>query len=372
MTFHDIYEQLRWDDISEAIQNTSAAQVRACLERKRHSIEDAVTLLSPAAAPYLEEMAQLAHTITVRRFGRTIQLYVPMYLSNECNNICTYCGFSFPNKIKRHTLSVDEAFSESMILHRHGFRHILLLTGEEIKEVGVDYIEKVIRKLKSHFSSISIEVQPLSTDEYRRLIAAGVDGLTVYQETYEKETYDNVHLKGKKRNFKWRLETADRGGTAGIRRLNIGALFGLSANWRTEGFYIAQHAAYLLKHYWMSQIMMSFPRLRPAEGEYIPKSIVHDTNLVQLICAMRILFPDAGLVLSTRESQEIRNRLIPLGITMMSAGSRTNPGGYSDEYLAGKQFEIDDERSPAQVADVITGLGYEPVWKDWDREFLTT
>ena len=371
MNFMDIYKSLDWRAISGRIQNVTKSEVETSLSKPHLVWQDAATLFSPAARPYLEDMARRAHSLTVQRFGKVIQMYVPMYLSNECNNICTYCGFSFNNEIKRHTLTVDKALNESMILHRMGFRHILLLTGEEIKYVGVDYIEAVVKIIRPHFHSVSLEVQPLSAGQYRRLINAGVDGLTVYQETYHSETYRNIHLKGRKRNFEWRLETPERGAQAGMRRLNIGALLGLSDNWRTEGFYVAAHAAYLLRHYWQSQLLISFPRLRPAEGDYAAHQTVTNSALVQLICGMRLLFPDAGLVLSTRESASLRDMLIPLGITHMSAGSRTNPGGYSDEHVSGEQFAVDDNRSPEEVARVIDRHGYEPVWKDWDREFAS-
>ncbi len=370
MNFIDIYRTFDWRTVSERIQCITELEVEACLSKARLSWQDAAVLLSPAARSYLEDIARRAHSITAQRFGKVIQMYAPMYLSNECNNICTYCGFSFNNTIRRHTLTVEEAARESRILHRMGFRHILLLTGEEIRRVGVDYLEAVVRKIRPYFHSVSIEVQPLSIEQYKRLIEAGVDGLTVYQETYNPETYRQVHLKGRKRNFEWRLETAERGARAKMRRVNIGALLGLSDDWRTEGFYIAAHAAHLLRHYWQSQILISFPRIRPAEGEYQLRKRVTDSALVQLICGMRLLFPDAGLVLSTRESAILRDRLIPLGITQMSAGSRTNPGGYTAEERSGEQFAIDDSRSPEEVARVILQHGYEPVWKDWDRDFV--
>ncbi|MBI4775866.1 MAG: 2-iminoacetate synthase ThiH [Deltaproteobacteria bacterium] len=370
MSFSEEIEKLDWENVRSTIAGVTARDVERSLQTERRTFRDVLSLLSPAAESYLESMAQIAHNITVRRFGRIIQMYAPIYVSSECTNSCVYCGFNRHNAIERATLTLDEAAREGEILHREGFRHVLLVSGESPRHASVDYLCAVAERLRPLFASISIEVYPLDTDEYRALIASGVDGLTIYQETYHKGRYAEVHPAGRKRNYKWRLDTTDRGGEAGFRRLNIGALLGLS-DWRIEGAYMAFHAAYLTRRFWKSQISVSFPRLRPAAGGYEPEFPVSDPQMVQLMCALRLFLPDAGLVLSTRESRELRDNLVPLGVTQMSAGSKTAPGGYASKPEAEGQFEVSDKRSPGEVAHMIASRGYEPVWKDWDAAFLT-
>jgi len=370
MSFSEEIEKLDWEDIRNTIEGATAREVERSLQTERRNMRDVLTLLSPAAESYLESMAQIAHNITVRRFGRTIQMFAPVYVSSECTNSCVYCGFNRHNAIKRATLTFEEAVREGEILHREGFRHVLLVSGESPKHVPVDYLCAIAEHLRPLFASISIEVYPMGTDEYRALIASGVDGLTIYQETYHKGRYANVHPAGRKRNYNWRLDTPDRGGEAGFRRLNIGTLLGLS-DWRVEGGYMAFHAAYLARRFWKSHISVSFPRLRPAAGGYEPEFPVGDPQMVQLMCALRLFLPDAGLVLSTRESRELRDNLVPLGVTQMSAGSKTAPGGYASKPEAEGQFEVSDQRSPEEVARMIASRGYEPVWKDWDASFLS-
>jgi len=370
MSFSEEIERLNWEHVTNTIAGATARDVERSLQTERRSFRDVLSLLSPSAEPYLESMAQIAHNITVRRFGRIIQMYAPIYVSSECTNSCVYCGFNRHNAIERATLTLEEAVREGETLHREGFRHVLLVSGESPKHASVDYLCAVAERLRPLFASISIEVYPLDTDEYRALIASGVDGLTIYQETYHKGRYAEVHPAGRKRNYKWRLDTPDRGGEAGFRRLNIGSLLGLS-DWRVEGGFMAFHAAYLTRRFWKSQISVSFPRLRPAAGGYEPEFPVGDPEMVQLMCALRLFLPDAGLVLSTRESRELRDNLVPLGVTQMSAGSKTAPGGYASKPEAEGQFEVSDQRSPDEVAHMIASRGYEPVWKDWDTAFLS-
>lgn len=369
MSFWEKITQYRWDRIESAIRCKTAEDVRRALQAPIRQFDDLLALLAPAAADFIEEMAQAAHRLTVQRFGRTIQMFAPLYVSSECSNACVYCGFNRHNRIARATLSVDEAVEEAKVLHRQGFRHVLLLTGESPHHAPVDYLIRVARKLQPIFASISIEIYPLSTDDYRRLIQNGVDGLTVYQETYHLKQYAKIHPDGPKRNYRRRLETPDRGGQAGFRRLNIGALLGL-CDWRVEGAFVGLHAAYLVQRYWRSRVSVSFPRLRPAAGGFDPPFPVSDAHMVQLMCALRLWMPDAGLVLSTREPAELRDNLLPLGVTQMSAGSKTAPGGYATKENVEGQFEICDLRSPKEVSDMITAHGYEPVWKDWDAGFL--
>jgi 2-iminoacetate synthase len=264
---------------------------------------------------------------------------------------------------------MNEVVAEAKALHSHGFRHLLLVSGESPRHVPVEYLAEIAKKLSLMFSSLSIEVYPMDEKSYSTLVASGVDGLTIYQETYHPGRYKEVHPSGRKRNYNWRLDTADRGGQAGFRRLNIGALLGLS-NWRVEGAYLALHADYLARLYWRSHVSISFPRLRPAAGKYKPEFPVSDAHMVQLMCALRLWMPEAGLVVSTREPAKLRDHLVPLGVTQMSAGSKTAPGGYATHPNQEGQFEVSDHRSPEEVVKVIADKGYEPVWKDWDRAFL--
>ncbi len=369
MGFADTIKKYNWDDLDAAINKMTDHDVNRALNTEKIDFNDFLALLSPAAEKKLELIARRSHELTLRRFGRTIQMFAPVYLSSECTNSCLYCGFNRNNQIIRRTLSVKEAIAEAKVLHDQGFRHILLVSGESPKHVTLDYLCEVAENLQNFFASISIEIYPMDTDSYKALVASGVDGLTVYQETYNQERYRSVHPAGKKRDFTWRLETPDRGGLASFRRINVGALLGLSP-WRVESALTGLHAAYLMGKYWKSHISISFPRLRPAVGGYQPEFPVADTNFVQIICALRLWLQDAGIVLSTRESQNLRNNLIPLGITHMSAGSKTAPGGYLLTDEAEGQFQISDDRTAKDVAAAIFSLGYEPVWKDWDAAFL--
>jgi len=366
--FKDIYDTYLWDDVKTSIMNKTAKDVEAALAATHRTLEDFKALISPAASPYLEQIAQRSHQLTQKRFGKTIQLFAPMYLSNECNNICSYCGFSLDNKIKRKTLTSAEILREIKVIKQHGFNHILLVTGESNHTVHVDYFLNAIEIIKPHFANISIEVQPLSQDEYARLQHAGLHCVLVYQETYHKEKYRDYHLKGKKSNFYYRLETPDRIGLAGMHKIGLGVLLGLE-DWRTDSFFCALHLDYLQKTYWQTKYSISFPRIRPAEGVNISNYHISDKELVQLLCAYRLLNEDVEISISTRESELFRDHLIKLGTTTMSAGSKTNPGGYSVDEDSLEQFEISDERSAEEVASVIAASGYEPVWKDWDKVF---
>lgn len=335
--------------------------------RGNGDLVDFAVLLSAAAAARLEELAQLAHATTLRRFGPTVRLYAPLYLSNECVSICTYCGFSAGNEIRRRTLPVDEVLLEASALRSQGFRHLLLVAGEHARIVSKDYVVACVEALAPTVPQISVEVQVWDTMTYRRLVAAGCDGLTVFQETYDPATYAGVHLKGKKRNYAWRLAAPDRGAEAGMRRLGIGALLGLHPDWRADAIALAAHARALRKRWWRSEVTIALPRLRPAAGGFQPADAVGDSAFVQLLCALRIVLPDVGINLSTREAPALRDAMVRLGVTTMSAGSHTEPGGYAADSDAEPQFEIADTRRPAEIATVLRAAGYDPVWKDWQR-----
>ena len=364
--FKDVFEKYEWDEIQKRIYNSTSEDVENALSAQNRSLEDFLAMISPAAEAYLEQMAFLSRELTQKRFGKTIQMYAPMYLSNECQNICTYCGFSLDNKIKRKTLSDSEILLEAKVLKTAGFDHILLVTGEANHTVNINYFLNAIRLLKPHFANISLEVQPLSSEEYQQLHAAGVHSILVYQETYHKEVYKEYHPKGKKSNFDFRLETPDRVGKALIHKLGLGVLLGLE-DWRTDSFFNALHLDYLQKTYWQTQFSVSFPRLRPAEGIIEPKFIMSDKDLAQLIFAYRLWNEDLELSLSTRENEKFRDNMISLGITTMSAGSKTNPGGYAVDAESLEQFETSDERSATEIVEVISNSGYQAVWKNWDQ-----
>jgi 2-iminoacetate synthase len=377
--------------------NADVAAVRQSLNKSALSLAEFANLLSPAAADFLSPLSLRSQQLTQQRFGKVIRLFAPLYLSNECINNCKYCGFSRDNPILRVTLSVEEVLKEARELLSQGFRNILLVSGEHPKFVSAKYLADSVRALHEEVPSISLEVGPMETDEYRPIAEAGAEGLVVYQETYDRSVYAEMHTSGPKRDFDWRLETPERAYAAGFRRLGIGALYGLS-DWRFEAICVAAHADYLLRNCWKAQLTISLPRLRPCAGEFQPLTQFTDRELVQLVCVFRMMFPDIGLVLSTREPARLRDGLIPLGITLMSAGSHTEPGGYTgagkqklhhtergrivelgasewaaagpDAHATG-QFEIADERSPGEVADLIRRLGYEPVWKDWDSALTT-
>ncbi|MHC4545768.1 MAG: 2-iminoacetate synthase ThiH [Planctomycetota bacterium] len=355
------------------LEKISTSDVEQALSRPAgiYSIEKLATFVSPAAEDYLEDMAQLAHQLTTQRFGRTIRFYAPLYLSNFCVNSCLYCGFNKDNKSERTRLTIEQAVAEADIIGAKGFRDILLVSSEDKKFITSNYLVELAKKLRSRFSSISIEVYPMTSNKYAKLFETGIEGVTLYQETYNRQVYQYYHPAGPKADYDNRLTAPDRISHAGMREIGLGVLLGLS-DWRTETLALGEHAHYLMKRYWKSHVSVSFPRLRPA-GNVMESQFKHslsDKNLVQMVIALRLCFADVGLVLSTRERAKLRDSLIKLGITKMSAGSRTSPGGYSQPTDAVRQFEIDDIRSPAQVAAMIREQDFEPIWKDWDSAFV--
>ncbi|MEO5674680.1 MAG: 2-iminoacetate synthase ThiH [Chitinophagales bacterium] len=369
MTFREIFNKYNRDEVALSINSATENDVIRAMEKNGNATpHDFMALISPAAGNFLEEMAQLSHRITRKRFGNVIQMYIPLYLSNECKNICTYCGFSFDNKIDRITLNDEQVIREAEVIRQMGYDHILLVSGEANQVVGIDYFERMISILRPYFSNIMIEVQPLSQNEYERLIATGVNTVLVYQETYHTENYKIYHPKGRKSNFDYRLETPERAGRANVHRIGLGILLGLE-DWRVDSFFTALHLDFLEKAFWQTKFSVSFPRLRPAVGCQQPNHPVSDKQLVQLICAWRIFNENVELSLSTRESPKFRDHAIRLGITSISAGSKTNPGEYANNLHALEQFEISDNRTPREVAGMIQAQGYEPIWKDWDRVF---
>jgi 2-iminoacetate synthase len=325
---------------------------------------DFAALTSPAGGKRLEELAGAAHRLTVSRFGRTMHMYAPLYLSNECLTTCAYCGFAKNLPVVRKTLGEASALEEAGHLRRQGFRSVLLLTGEHERRTGVEFLERHLRVLRGAVPSLALEVQVWGEADYRRLRDAGSEGVVIYQETYYPKRYSEVHLAGRKRDYRWRLLGPERAARAGMRRVGIGSLLGLHDDWRFEALATAAHARFLTRRFWRSQVTVSVPRIRPSASGFQPLSEIGDRDLAQLVCALRLFLPDAGLVLSSREAADVRDGLHRIGITHTSAGSHTEPGGYEHPGEAEEQFEVADHRSPAEVAASLRAIGYEPVWED--------
>jgi 2-iminoacetate synthase len=345
-------------------------------------------LLEPVDDIVLQKRARESAALTRRFYGRTMRMFAPLYLSNECINSCAYCGFSRENSILRVTLEIEQVAKEADHLAGQGFRNLLLVAGEHPKFVSNGYMEQCIRRLVPKIPAIALEVAPMEIEGYRPMVQAGAEGLVVYQETYHRPAYAEYHTSGPKKDFDWRLDCPERAYFAGFRRIGIGVLFGL-ADWRSEAMALAAHLQYLRKICWKAQLTVSLPRLRPAAGDFHPTHPLPDREFIQLLCALRLMFPMVGIVLSTREAPAFRDLLAPLGVTIMSAGSHTEPGGYTGQAedrthltIGGRpqepigkaaatgQFEISDDRSPHEVAQMLIRQGLEPVWKDWDAGIL--
>jgi 2-iminoacetate synthase len=365
MSFHDELINVRDFDFDAFWPTVTTDRIQAAIRKDRCSPRDFLTLLSPVAVPFLEEMAQKAREITIRQFGRTMTLFTPMYLSNYCGNQCVYCGFNCTNTINRKKLTLAEVETEARAIAATGLKHILILTGEAPGIAGVDYVKDCCQILKQWFSSISIEIFVLETDDYKRLIDVGVDGLIIYQETYNEALYKTLHLKGPKKDFRFRLDGPERGCLAGMRSVGIGALLGLD-DWRRDIFFTALHADYLLTAYPEVEISISLPRMRPHVGSYEPACIVNDVQMVQIMTALRLFLPRCGISISTRESEIFRNNIMGLGVTKMSAGSSTAVGGHTQEDDSVGQFDISDERNVEEMCLALQNRGFQPVFKDWE------
>ncbi|WP_328797223.1 2-iminoacetate synthase ThiH [Marinomonas colpomeniae] len=363
--FSRVVEHSDWHEVTRSHQEKTQQDVLKALAKDKLTVDDFTALISPAAEPYLLDMVAKSEALTKQRFGNTLSLFAPLYLSNTCANECTYCGFSMSNAIKRLTLDEAQIKKEVAAIKGKGFDHILLVTGET-KRVSMPYFERMLPLIKPSFSQLSMEVQPLEADEYQRLKNIGLDAVLVYQETYRRQTYLEHHLRGNKSNFNHRLDAPDRIGQAGLHKIGLGVLLGLE-DWRTDSIMMAHHLRHLQKHYWRSRFSVAFPRIRPCEGGIQPKSVISDRQLIQLIAAWRLFDRDLEMSLSTRESAEFRHHAIRMGFTTMSAESKTQPGGYADDAeVALEQFEISDERSVQEIAEMIRSQGKEVVWKDWD------
>ena len=363
MSFYDLYKDYKDINFNLFFKGISDIDILNILEKDRLEIEDFLRLLSPQAGRYLEEMAQKAHHLTIKNFGKVIFLYTPLYLSNYCVNNCSYCGFNVNHDYERKKLTIEEVGKEAEVIAEKGIRDILILTGESRKHSPISYIKDCVRVLKNHFTSIGVEVYPLTKAEYQELVSIGVDGLTIYQEVYNEVIYDQVHISGPKKDYHYRLDAAERGCQAGIRRINIGSLLGLD-DWEKEAFFAGLHAWYLQKKYIDMEISLSVPRLRLHPGGISGNFLVENRDLVQVILAYRLFMPRIGINLSTREPADLRDNLLSLGITKVSAESTTIVGGYSDSNGTA-QFEIADQRRITDIKNIIAAKGYQAVFQDW-------
>lgn len=367
--FSDELQKYDWDDTTAAIMSKTAADVDRALAKERHTVDDFMALISPAAAPRLEEMARLSRALTQKRFGKTISMYIPMYITNSCTNSCVYCGFNRHNKMERVILTPGQIKDECEAIRRLGpFENLLIVTGENPRLAGTDYLEEALKVCRPYFNNLTIEVMPLSAEDYSRLTHTGLNGVVCFQETYNRARYKVYHPAGMKSNFEWRLNGYDRMGSAGVHKIGMGVLIGLE-DWRTDVTMMARHLLYLRRHYWRTRYSVNFPRMRPSEGHFQPNVVMSDRELAQLTFAFRIFDPDVDISFSTRESPDFRNNIATLGVTSMSAGSKTDPGGYATYPQSLEQFAVSDERTPAQVEADIRRLGYEVVWKNWDKIF---
>ena len=372
--FADIIDSFDWDKTVEDVNATSLKDVDAVLDKASASTallspEDLAILVSPVASQRLEEMAMLTKSITDRRFGKTVSLYIPMYVGNACTNKCVYCGFNHDNDFSRTILTLDQIKDECESIKALGpFQNLLIVAGEYPSLCGVSYLEKVLQTCRPYFHNLTLEVQPMKSSDYKRLVDSGLNGVVCFQETYNKKAYPIYHPKGMKSHFDWRLNGFDRMGEAGLHKIGLGALLGLE-DWHGEAVMIARHLRYLQKKYWRSRYSLNFPRLRPSESGFKPNYDVTDRDIVQLSCAFRIFDQDLDISFSTRENPHFRDSIIGLGVTSLSAGSKTEPGGYTHPAEALEQFEVSDSRSPVEVEKAIQARGYDPVWKDWDAIF---
>ena len=369
--FSEVLEKIDWDATTEAIYAKSDADVRRALAKSHLDVEDFMALISPAAEPYLETMAQLSYRYTRERFGNTMQIFIPLYITNSCTNSCVYCGFHVSNPMKRTILTEEEMVNEYKAIKKLGpFENLLIVTGENPVKAGVPYIARSLDLARPYFSNLKIEVMPLSVEEYEELTHHGMNGVICFQETYHKANYNIYHPRGMKANFEWRVNGFDRMGQAGVHSIGMGVLVGLEKEWRTDITMMAHHLRYLQKHHWKTKYSFNFPRMRPSEtGGFQPNVVMSDRELAQVTFATRIFDHDVDISYSTRESASFRNHMARLGVTTMSAESKTDPGGYYSYPQALEQFHVSDERKTGEVAAALRALGIEPVWKDWDQSF---
>ena len=366
MSFYELIKKYPYEFVVDKIYSATEQHVINALNKNNIDEYDLAALLSPAAEKYIENMAEISHNITLQRFGKTIKLYAPIYLSNYCTNGCVYCGFNHKNKIPRVSLTLEQVKKEAEIVAESKIQNVILVTGDNMKKFSFDMLLDAVSLCSNYFPFVSVEVPSLTLEQYEMLHKAGADGLTMFQETYIEKLYPEFHPAGPKSDYLYRLDTPERAASAGMRFIGLGALLGLT-DYRIDTFYMCLHAKYLSKKYWRSLISSSFPRIRHAAGEYTPEYIVSDKSVLQLMFAYRLFSHDAGINISTRESASFRDKLMHLGATIMSAGSKTEPGGYNKAQNEASQFNIEDSRSVEEFCQAVRNQGYDPVLKDWDN-----
>lgn len=372
MSFYDVIEKIDIDKFINLVDSQKDTDVEKALSKKEPlGVDDFAALISENARKhYLKDMVNISTQLTRRRFGRCVNMYLPLYLTNLCSNKCVYCGFSVMNKFKRVVLNLSQINEECQAISKMGYKNILLVSGESERRAGIDYFKQVLPVVKKYATYLQMEVQPLSVDDYVQLKELGLDAVSVYQETYHKEYYSKVHLGGKKADYRWRLETPDRLGMAEIDKVGIGSLLGLY-DWRADLCATALHILYMREHYWKTNLSVSFPRLRPAAGGFEPKLPVSDAKLLQIICALRIFDNELDLTLSTRESASFRDLILPVGITAISAGSSTEPGGYAHKGENLEQWNVNDDRTVDEVVSAMESSGFEAVFQNASTTFFS-
>lgn len=367
--FSEELKKYSWDETTALIMSKTSADVERALAARNPGVEDFMALVSPAAEPYLEQMARLSRMYTRQRFGKVMSMYIPMYITNSCTNACVYCGFNRHNKFPRVILTPAQIEDECKAIRELGpFENLLIVTGENPVAAGTDYLEKALQVCRPYFNNLTLEVMPLSAEDYSRLTRSGLNGVVCFQETYNRENYRTYHPAGMKSDFEWRVNGFDRMGQAGLHKIGMGVLIGLE-DWRTDVTMMARHLVYLRKNYWRTRFSVNFPRMRPSEGHFSPNVVMSDRELAQLTFAFRIFDRDVDISFSTRETPDFRNHIATLGATSMSAGSKTDPGGYRTYPQSLEQFAVSDERTPSQVEADLRAAGCDVVWKDWDRVF---
>jgi len=366
LSFYNRYLQYKNFDFEKFAASVTEKKISTILAKKKIDKLDFLSLLSPCASGQLEKIAQLAHKLTISHFGRIVFLFAPLYISDFCTNQCLYCGFSAKNKIVRKHLSFEEIEEEAGKVAETGIKHILLLTGDAPKIATINYISGAVKILTKYFDSIGIEIYALTRNEYKKLIAEGVDSLSIYQETYSEKLYSELHPNGYKKDYRFRLDAPERASIEKMRSINIGALLGLDDPIK-DAFFAGLHADYIQNKYPDTEVSISMPRIRPHTGNFIVKHPVNDKAFVQIMTAFRIFMPRVGITVSTRESKQFRNNIIKLGVTKMSAGSSTSVGGYAQKNSNTGQFDISDTRSVKEMEKAISALGYQGVYKDWEK-----
>jgi 2-iminoacetate synthase len=369
MQYYDTIKQYHDFNFEGFLSSVTPQRVESILDKEKLSAHDFLALLSPAAAPFIEPMAQKASTLTRKNFGSVMFLFTPLYISNHCDNGCPYCSFARQHRIARSHLSFEKIRGEAQAISVTGMRNILVLTGESRSMASPEYVREAVSIIHEHFASVSVEIYPMTKEEYGALAGSGADGLTIYQEVYNEERYHELHRGGPKDNYGFRLDAPARAAQAGMRSVTVGALMGLYKS-QSEAFFAGLHAAWMQKAFPDVEVAVAFPRLRPMVREFEPYCEVNDRFYVQILAAARLFLPRCGITVSTRESRDFRNAIAPLCVTKMSAGVSTAVGGRAGGAASTPQFEIADDRSLEEMRKELLALGLQPVMQDWNSHYI--